>query len=779
MHKAYIHIEAGVAGPGAPAHTTIVRGGGQVGAALTSFCASFEARYGLTLDAAGLTAQIGWPDGQEIPMDASLRDVSPTGGDVWTVMKTRAPAPQPGDPGNAAVILARAEAAASAGRLASASSLYDALVMAAPTHLGALLGRARLWGRAGAWAQALPAAKAAAAAHPADPPARTFLGDCLYETGDLEGALFAYDAALNGAGGDTAVHAAAWAGVADTLVAQRARVAARLDPATPSTTAALLAAHDTAKGGVEAALTADGTSARALVAYARLARSVPGDLAVPGVGGPTAAARALLRALASHPRNDAAQRALADLVTQDPGGEAALWAELGALGVRSAGTPTTTTTAPAGEADAAALAFLASCLKAHGAAAVSQRFSIAAAAAAPLSALYALASSQTAELWGDPAAPAAGVAAWCGRWTADPAAAAAAPPVLVTAMAGIGDACRGLPPRPVQRGDKASALGWLASDTWTGGEGGGRQRPLPPSPPPAQAAVAFTDAHLDAIALACTALRVLYCGGALARAAAASAALAAVRECAAPPLHAGRARNEDAFAACVAALLTEGASPERPVLLESEGVPAVSPVFLLGDSHTLPLAWRKVGPPASPRLTIPLLVTGLKVWDLRPGGVFFPRAGWDAAVAGLPDGATIITLVGEIDAREGLLLAIEKLKYPTLDAATAAAAAAYGCALQALVDDARAFRVAVHPVPPVLDETRHVVRALNAAMKAEVGRLARGAACAPGRLAWLDLEACLLTEDGSALRPELALDGTHLAPAYVKYVEAALAELGW
>ena len=811
MHKAYLHLEAG---PGVPvAHTTIVRTPPDsgppltVGDALAALAASYAARHGVRLDPNCLTARTGVPgDGPQLERNALLSDAVPPGGDLWGEMQETAhadspPPPQQPAPGNAAVvatILARADAAVSAGRLASAATLYDALVSAAPAHPGALLGRARLWSRAGDWRAATEAATAAVAADPANPVARALLGDCLYEGGDLCGALAAYDAALS-AGGSAlppAAAAAARAGAADVLLARRAAAAAALEAApSPSTTAALLDAHDAAKGAVEAALAADGTCARALVAYARLARSVvasgAGELAAPpGVGGPMAAARALLRALASHPQDQAAQRALADLVVQDGGGECALWAELKSLGVGGGNGN--------GAADAAALAFLAACLKAHGAARASERFSLAAAEAAPTAALHALAAAQTAELWGDPASPAAAVSRWAARWLGDASSTSSAPPALVAALAAVRDACSGLPPRPLGGGGGGGGggvLGWLKADPWRGVEALSPPEQPPqqqPSPPPAPPAAAYSEAHLDAIALACTAVRVLYCGGALGRAAAASAALTPVRECASPPLHAGRARNEAAYAACVAALLAPGAAPDAGIGGDDgEGDAPVDTVYVLGDSHTLPLAWRRLGARASsacpPRLTVPLLITGLKVWHLRPGGVFFPRAAWDAAMAGLSPGATVITVVGEIDAREGLLLAVEKLKYRTLEAAIDAAAAAYGSALAALASDARALRIAVHPVPPVLDETRHVVTALNAAVRREVERLERElrqglAGPAPGRLGWLDLEGRLLTQDdGKALRPDLAFDGTHLAPAYASDVadELARLEAGW
>lgn len=79
----------------------------------------------------------------------------------------------------------------------------------------------------------------------------------------------------------------------------------------------------------------------------------------------------------------------------------------------------------------------------------------------------------------------------------------------------------------------------------------------------------------------------------------------------------------------------------------------------------------------------------------------------------------VIVLLGEIDCREGLLLAVDKLKYDSVDEATHVLADIYLDVLTRLVE-ARALTVYVHPVPPVLNETRHIVMPFNAVMRAKV-----------------------------------------------------------
>ena len=79
----------------------------------------------------------------------------------------------------------------------------------------------------------------------------------------------------------------------------------------------------------------------------------------------------------------------------------------------------------------------------------------------------------------------------------------------------------------------------------------------------------------------------------------------------------------------------------------------------------------------------------------------------------------LIFMFGEIDCREGLLLAVEKLKYDSLEEAMEVLIGIYAEALLHLIRT-RHFRIFVHPVPSVLNETRHVVRPFNKALQNKV-----------------------------------------------------------
>lgn len=72
----------------------------------------------------------------------------------------------------------------------------------------------------------------------------------------------------------------------------------------------------------------------------------------------------------------------------------------------------------------------------------------------------------------------------------------------------------------------------------------------------------------------------------------------------------------------------------------------------------------------------------------------------------------------------------------------------------------------IHPIVPVLNETRHIVKAYNRIFERRVKET-------KGRLRWLDFFDGLLTDDRSALRPDLQLDGTHLHPDYLRLLPTA------
>ena len=113
-------------------------------------------------------------------------------------------------------------------------------------------------------------------------------------------------------------------------------------------------------------------------------------------------------------------------------------------------------------------------------------------------------------------------------------------------------------------------------------------------------------------------------------------------------------------------------------------------------------------------------------------------------------------------------MCIRDRRYPDLEAGVAHTVKIYMSVLRALAASRR-FKVLVHPVPPVLNETRHIVTLFN--------RHLRDAVKKEKSLHMLDFFDRLLTPDGGALADGLKLDGTHMHPDYTKLMEAELDKL--
>jgi tetratricopeptide (TPR) repeat protein len=327
----------------------------------------------------------------------------------------------------------------------------------------------------------------------------------------------------------------------------------------------------------------------------------------------------------------------------------------------------------------------------------------------------------------------------------------------------VGGSPTSLPALPTSPG--SARYEWLFTDA---GFADPAAIPSPGASPPATAGDMAPAETLDALACAFTSVKLLFCGGALGRAAVLSAVTAAWVE--ATPggnaLHESPIRNEAAYGSCIHLLLNQhlpGVPPSQP---------EEQPLFVLGDSHILPCAWRAVTFRGKPRLLVPCLVTGVKAFHLRPSSCFYPKRQWERACSRLPSGCDVIVMVGEIDCREGMLRAIEKGCAPNLPAAARGVAQLLVDALvkHLMMGRSRCGSVLVHPVAPVLDVTRPMVTAFNAALGAAMSR----ARLKHPAVTWLggdetgrEFTGRLLTPDGAALKPQYVLDGTHLHPGYV------------
>ncbi|RLN15187.1 hypothetical protein BBJ28_00009020 [Nothophytophthora sp. Chile5] len=185
-------------------------------------------------------------------------------------------------------------------------------------------------------------------------------------------------------------------------------------------------------------------------------------------------------------------------------------------------------------------------------------------------------------------------------------------------------------------------------------------------------------------------------------------------------LHRTSIRNEQAYYACIAQLLsiTEGFVIHPPP--PSAAAPA-DEIYVCGDSHTLATAWREINVHGQRILLRPALVTGLKHWHLRKESTFYPKLNFWRVLASIPAKSRVIFLFGEIDCREGILDAVEKCKYESIEEGMTHT---IGIFMEVLADvvEKYEFETYIHPIVPVLDETRALVIQYNQLFQKRVAK---------------------------------------------------------
>jgi hypothetical protein len=99
--------------------------------------------------------------------------------------------------------------------------------------------------------------------------------------------------------------------------------------------------------------------------------------------------------------------------------------------------------------------------------------------------------------------------------------------------------------------------------------------------------------------------------------------------------------------------------------VSSEGrfdVPALPRLYMCGDVHCLPPAWQVVPLKTGPRVIVPSLVTGCKIWHLREESSFYTKSCFERVTQAFAPGSHVVFVFGEIDCREGVGLAAERCR---------------------------------------------------------------------------------------------------------------------
>ena len=131
----------------------------------------------------------------------------------------------------------------------------------------------------------------------------------------------------------------------------------------------------------------------------------------------------------------------------------------------------------------------------------------------------------------------------------------------------------------------------------------------------------FTAEQLDLLALLFTLVKILYVTGNIESIVKIVPLIERARR--GKQLHLTSIRNEHAYYCCIGQLLPYISAP----------LPDYEPLYVVGDSHTLPTAWQTITVDGTKRLLIPKLVTGCKMWHLRKEAYFFPKENFDNMIS--------------------------------------------------------------------------------------------------------------------------------------------------
>ncbi len=216
--------------------------------------------------------------------------------------------------------------------------------------------------------------------------------------------------------------------------------------------------------------------------------------------------------------------------------------------------------------------------------------------------------------------------------------------------------------------------------------------------------------------------------------------------------------------------------------------PLAKPIYVVGDSHTVPLAWNVIRVASAingrteHRLLVPKLVTGIKQYHLRKESDFYPKLQFANLINKLPDNSDILFVLGEIDCREGILVGVQKDAYENIRQGMEQTINHFGLILPNLLKK-RKMNIFIHPVLPMLQETRGMVIEFNNYYKKHINAM-NTKLDDDYQIKWLDFFDQLIENSDGAdkgqgqgekqLRKGLRMDGTHITPGYVALIEAAM-----
>ena len=221
---------------------------------------------------------------------------------------------------------------------------------------------------------------------------------------------------------------------------------------------------------------------------------------------------------------------------------------------------------------------------------------------------------------------------------------------------------------------------------------------------------------------------------------------------------------------------------------------SLKPLFWVGDSHVLSMGWQQLCFGERMRLAVPVVVTGLKAWHVRPETRFFTNGCLQTFLLRLQKQSffdrsdthstcrTIVVSAGEIDCREGVGGKSLQGYTDNCHEHIERTVAEYVRSLQqVLLTQVNIQQILVLPVPPHCQSRKGRVK--GRAFRRETTRywnqVLRHQLHSVPSVYFLDYEShLLLSNDSYILKPALNADSTHMNAAFARHFEQAVMECG-
>lgn len=223
---------------------------------------------------------------------------------------------------------------------------------------------------------------------------------------------------------------------------------------------------------------------------------------------------------------------------------------------------------------------------------------------------------------------------------------------------------------------------------------------------------------------------------------------------------------------------------------------AIAPLYVIGDSHVLSLAWQTIKIGHSRRILIPYPATGLKAWHVRQCTKFFTHSNLHTVLRRLPftntdKRRTIILSAGEIDCREGIGGSLIQGYYNDCSDAVTRTVEEYLNAVASLAEQ-YTIQILIMPVAPHAYRSEKNGKSTGRAARRQTTHLfnqtLRHELLSPGKKKYdyiflLDYEEFLHEDDansptGYVLNRAYNADFTHVSGAVVKLLENSLQSCG-